>query len=133
VAAQAVQRSAYPDAYADHEPEGRAYASALTGHSPAALNCVLRSPDRPGDADALVAALTEQLSDVDATVSRDGRTVSIPAAGTRGWALVQWAVANARQFGVTAASFGGQGWVRADHGWAPATGTEGAVTITLAG
>jgi hypothetical protein len=133
VAAQTVQRSAYPDAYADHEPEGRAYASALTGHSPAALNCVLRSPDRPGDADALVAALTEQLSDVDATVSRDGRTVSIPAAGTRGWALVQWTVANARQFGVTAASFGGQGWVRADHGWAPATGTEGAVTITLAG
>jgi hypothetical protein len=133
VAAQTVQRSAYPDAYADHEPEGRAYASALTGHSPAALNCVLRSPDRPGDADALVAALTEQLSDVDATVSRDGRTVSIPAAGTRGWALVQWTVANARQFGVTAASFGGQGWVRADHGWAPATGTEDAVTITLAG
>jgi hypothetical protein len=133
VAAQTVQRSAYPDAYADHEPEGRAYASALTGHSPAALNCVLRSPDRPGDADALVATLTDQLSDVDATVSRDGRTVSIPATGTRGWALVQWAVANARQFGVTAASFGGQGWVRADRGWAPATGTEGAVTITLAG
>ncbi|MDI3329530.1 MAG: hypothetical protein QJR09_02195 [Micrococcus sp.] len=133
VAAQTVQRSAYPDAYADHEPEGRAYASALTGHSPAALNCVLRSPEGPGDADALVAALTDQLSGVEPTVSRDGRTVTIPASGTRGWALVQWAVANAQQFGVTAASFGGQGWVRADHGWGPATGTEGAVTITLAG
>ncbi len=133
VAAQTVQRSAYPDAYADHEPEGRAYASALTGQSPAALNCVLRSPAAPGDAHALVAALTDQLSAVDATVSRDGSTVTVPATGTRGWALVQWAVANARQFGVTAASFGGQCWVRADHGWAPATGTEGAVTITLAG
>lgn len=131
VAAQTVQRSAYPDAYADHEPEGRAYASALTGHSPAGLNCVLRSPAGPGDAEALVAALTDQLSDVDPVVSPDGHTVTIPATGARGWALVQWAVANAQQFGVTAASFGGQGWVRADHGWAPATGTEGAVTITL--
>ncbi|MCY1158554.1 MAG: hypothetical protein MOP51_1578 [Citricoccus sp.] len=131
VAAQTVQRSAYPDAYADHEPEGRAYASALTGHSPAGLNCVLRSPEGPGDAEALVAALTDQLSDVDPAVSRDGHTVTIPATGARGWALVQWAVANARQFGVTAASFGGQGWVRADHGWAPAAGTDGAVTITL--
>ncbi|MBB5749390.1 hypothetical protein [Micrococcus sp. TA1] len=133
VAAQTVQRSAYPDAYADHEPEGRAYASALTGHSPAGLNCVLRSPEGPGDARALVAALTDQLSDVDPAVSGDGHTVTIPATGARGWALVQWAVANARQYGVTAVSFGGQGWVRADHGWSPATGTEGAVTITLAG
>ncbi|MEV4901717.1 hypothetical protein AB0K08_10295 [Citricoccus sp. NPDC055426] len=133
VAAQTVQRSAFPDAYADHEPEGRAYASALTGHSPAALNCVLKSPDGPGDAQAMTAALQRQLSSAEAQVSDDGRTVLIPASGSRGWALVQWAVANAQQFGVTSASFGGQGWVRADHGWAPATGTEGAVTVTLAG
>lgn len=31
-AAQAVQRSAFPEAYADHEEEGRLWASALTGH-----------------------------------------------------------------------------------------------------
>ncbi|WMY77800.1 hypothetical protein [Citricoccus sp. I39-566] len=133
VAAQTVQRSAFPDAYADHEPEGRAYASALTGHSPAGLNCVLKSAEEPGDAHAMTAALQDQLSSVQPQVSDDGRTVTIPASGPRGWALVQWAVANAEQFGVTAASFGGQGWVRADRGWAPATGTEGAVTVTLAG
>jgi hypothetical protein len=45
-AAQAVQRSAYPDAYADHEDDGRALASALTGNSPATMWC-----DVPGDAD----------------------------------------------------------------------------------
>lgn len=44
-AAQAVQRSAYPDAYADHEADGRALASALTGNSPATMWC-----DVPGDA-----------------------------------------------------------------------------------
>lgn len=133
VAAQKVQRSAFPDAYADHEPEGRAYASALTGHSPAALNCVLKSPADPGDAEAMSAALQDQLSSAQPQVSEDGRTATIPASGTRGWALVQWAVANADQFGITSASFGGQGWVRADHGWAPATGTDGAVMVTFAG
>ena len=45
-AAQAVQRSAYPDAYADHEDDGRALASALTGNSPRTMWC-----DVPGDAD----------------------------------------------------------------------------------
>ena len=45
-AAQAVQRSAYPEAYADHEEDGRALASALTGNSARAMWC-----DVPGDAD----------------------------------------------------------------------------------
>ncbi len=40
VAAQTVQRSAYPDAYADHEADARVLASALTGESWAALSCV---------------------------------------------------------------------------------------------
>lgn len=55
VAAQEVQRSAYPDAYADHEKDGRALASALTGNSPGALWC-----DVPGDAD-------EASDEIDAT------------------------------------------------------------------
>jgi hypothetical protein len=42
--AQKVQRSAFPDAYADHEPEGRAMASTLSGYSPGGFNCVLRGP-----------------------------------------------------------------------------------------
>src|SRR5215213_3746942 len=40
-AAQTVQRSAFPSAYADHEPEARILASALTGYSPAGLSCAL--------------------------------------------------------------------------------------------
>ncbi|KRF36716.1 hypothetical protein [Nocardioides sp. Soil805] len=46
VAAQAVQRSAFPDAYADHEADGRALASALTGNHEAAFWC-----DTAGDSD----------------------------------------------------------------------------------
>lgn len=41
VAAQKVQRSAFPDAYADHEADGRALASALAGYSPATFTCDL--------------------------------------------------------------------------------------------
>jgi hypothetical protein len=45
-AAQEVQRSAFPEAYADHEDDARALASALTGWSPGAFWCTT-----PGDAE----------------------------------------------------------------------------------
>jgi hypothetical protein len=47
VAADRVQRSAYPNAYADHEADARILASALTGQSKAAFSCTL---DNPGGA-----------------------------------------------------------------------------------
>jgi len=51
VAAQDVQRSAFPDAYAQHEGRGRAFASALTGYSAATLTCHLDDvPDAAGSA-----------------------------------------------------------------------------------
>jgi hypothetical protein len=63
-AAQAVQRSGFPDAYADHEADARVLASALTGNSPAAFSCrvddakeggslSLRSSGLTGRADAV--------------------------------------------------------------------------------
>ncbi len=55
VAAQEVQRSAFPDAYADHEDDARALASALTGNSPETMWC-----DVPGDADEASDDLDEQ-------------------------------------------------------------------------
>ncbi|HCB07008.1 MAG TPA: hypothetical protein DEQ43_22640 [Nocardioides bacterium] len=45
VAAQEVQRSGFPDAYADHEADARALASALTGNSPATFSCRLGGAD----------------------------------------------------------------------------------------
>jgi hypothetical protein len=44
-AAQAVQVSGFPEAYEDHEADGRAIASALTGYSPEALTCTVRADD----------------------------------------------------------------------------------------
>ena len=53
VAAQTVQRSGFPDAYADHEADARALASAMTGNSRAAFGC-----DIDGDAGAANSELT---------------------------------------------------------------------------
>lgn len=53
-AAQRVQRSAFPEAYGQHEQNARALASALSGNSPAALSCSFRpasyDQEEPGDA-----------------------------------------------------------------------------------
>ena len=49
-AGQAVQRSAFPGAYADHERDARTLASALTGNSPRAFSCRIGGePDEASD------------------------------------------------------------------------------------
>lgn len=50
VAAQAVQRSAFPEAYAQHEDRSRAWASALTGYDAGSITCALKDPARTPDA-----------------------------------------------------------------------------------
>jgi hypothetical protein len=62
VAAQAVQRSGFPDAYADHEADARALASALSGSSPEAFSC------RLGDADT---ASSDELRETGLTARAD--------------------------------------------------------------
>ena len=54
-AAQEVQRSAYPGAYADHEADARVLASALTGNSPRAFHCVVEA-DQPQAGDRLTSS-----------------------------------------------------------------------------
>ncbi|MDO9380613.1 MAG: hypothetical protein Q7T56_17345 [Nocardioidaceae bacterium] len=50
-AAQAVQRSAFATAYADHEDDARVLASALSGNSPAAFSCQVDMPAATGEAE----------------------------------------------------------------------------------
>ncbi|PWN01519.1 hypothetical protein DJ010_18415 [Nocardioides silvaticus] len=57
-AAQMVQRSAYPSAYADHEEDARALASALTGYSPAAFSCDLDGGAPSADEELVPSGLT---------------------------------------------------------------------------
>src|SRR5699024_6562435 len=59
--AQEVQRSAFPDAYGDHETEGRVLASSLSGHTQAALVCRLDSPIHHTETDDIQADLEQHL------------------------------------------------------------------------
>jgi hypothetical protein len=150
-AAQAVQRSGFPDAYAQHEGRSRAWASALTGWSPAVLDCDLDPAAGPADLDAVVARVQRDLGGtvtaaVDAAAAGDGGAVLVldtarlaavsgGDAGRAGWAVAQWAVASAEATGVVAVDVAGGRWDRGTPGWtepgadAPAPGS---VTLTLA-
>ncbi|MBE0008915.1 MULTISPECIES: hypothetical protein [unclassified Arthrobacter] len=130
-AAQAVQRSALPDAYADHEAEGRAFASALTGNSPASLNCVLRGADEVGDPESVQAAAATAFGSIGSTVV-DDRSLILEATGATGWAAAQWAVANAKALHIESVAFGGLEWTRAGHGWTAVETTTGQIRVLLA-
>jgi hypothetical protein len=131
-AAQKVQRSAYPQAYADHEPEGRAYASALTGHSPAALNCVLKRTETAGDPERVLTNLDQQFGSQNIRAEALGNEVHVKATGTLGWAVAQWAVANAKSDSTVAVSNAGLTWDRKAQEWKTSTPQDGTVVITLA-
>ncbi len=132
-AAQSVQRSAFPDAYAQHEDRARAWASALTGFSPAALTCTLRPVAHPGTTAALTERVQRDLGALPVTVR--GGAVSIDAtalapadASRAAWAAGEWAVAVADATGATSVQVGDRIWSRAHPTWrvAPAaSGTAG--------
>lgn len=107
-AAQAVQHSAYPDAYAAHEPDARALASALTGYSAHAFACRLDKPrgtGRPAQARAELASLFG----VHAVVRGDQLTIPV---GRRqlGWAVAQYLLPQTSRFGLTRVSYDGHAW-----------------------
>ena len=139
-AAQAVQRSGFPEAYAQHEARARAWASALTGWSPAILICSLHEPTA-GSSDAVVARLNRDLGPLPVVVTPtdDGTTVGIDTTslvadgdGTRlDWAVAQWAVAVAQPLQVTSVSVADRTWDRTDGTWGPSDAPVPAGTVQL--
>ncbi len=121
-AAQRVQRSAFPGAYAEHEDYARALASSLRGYSPAAFSCRVNPAGggRPATiADDVVDAFGEIPMDV------GERTVRIPLSGrapdveARGWGLAHYAVGNAPRLNISSVGFDGHVWTAEDSpdGW----------------
>ena len=155
-AAQAVQHSALPDAYAVHEDRSRAWASSLTGWSPAALTCTLRPASVPGSTEVVLGRLSRDLGltgTVAATgqaspsggkhkgaagpvVTVDARPLVAADASRAGWATAQWAVAVAWTVGLDQVTVGDRVWTRGTDGWHTAAGPAlppGQVRLTLAG
>ena len=109
--AQEVQRSGFPEAYADHEEEGRILASTLAGHSPGGFGCRLDAPTVSTPAASIAKNLTAELG-VSATVQGAGVRVTGRNAQAA-WAAGAWAVAHAEADGLTSVTVGDRRWTRA--------------------
>jgi hypothetical protein len=117
-AAQLVQRSAAPDAYARWEPSARIIAAALTGEFPAALTCHDLTLTVPG---ADVATLAD---DELGTTELSGAQ---PRA--RGWAYASWLVAHAARLGVDRVSYDGRTWTAGSGAWAGTGPADGMLAL----
>ncbi|GAA0460052.1 heavy metal transporter [Streptomyces olivaceiscleroticus] len=138
VAAQKVQRSAYPQAYAKHEANAALLTGALTGRTPAALSCAQSRPaeNAPGDTAQVRERLVrefgpEVLPRTAAATRAAGRTLTVPvtaaagvAADQRGWQLATWAVAHASELRIERISYGDRRWTAEESGkgWQKVTG-----------
>lgn len=129
-AAQRVQRSAYPLAYAQHEDMGRSFASGLTGQTPEAVQCTLRAPQEPGSPAAVGSELTQAYGPLGAIT--EGESLVVEADGSLAWSVAQWAVANAQDLSVTRVDVAGRSWQRnGQDGWQESAAPPGQVRITV--
>ncbi|HJQ04535.1 MAG TPA: hypothetical protein VJ872_03785 [Nocardioides sp.] len=150
VAAQKVQRSAYPSAYAAHEEDARALASALTGYSPAAFSCDLSGGAPSTDSVQTSSGLSGRASAVRDDVrtrfgslpvhlaGRAGTTLRVDVSAqadpqTYGWALAQYLAGNAGRLQIRTIDFAGEEWRAGRSGWQPAPAASGSVRVEVFG
>ena len=157
-AAQAVQRSAFPTAYADHEADARVLASALSGWSPASLACAVTPSGFSAEvkedsgytprAAGVAAELRTWFGDdtpISTYQTAGGRSthdrglaldVFFPmedgAGGREGWAAAHWLVANAERLGVAVVIYDDKIWSarRGAQGWRDYTHPSGGTSVT---
>jgi hypothetical protein len=123
-AAQAVQRSAHPEAYEQWAVRSELLARALTGEMTGAVGCKVRgAPGQRGEVatKALVESLTLDWGDVRHKVDPAGLTVTVRN-GKTGWQYAHWLVAYATESGVRRVRFGDQEWSSTAGTWARTSG-----------
>ena len=121
-AAQKVQRSGFPGAYAQHESDSRALASALRGYSPAAFTCQI-NPQGNSSTQVVVEDVQKAFGEIESGQDRDN--ARFPLTGTpadvkaRGWAIAHYLVGNASHLGITTVTFETKQWSaeKSDQGW----------------
>ena len=123
-AAQMVQHSAAPTAYAAWEGEARALAVALTGESASGFSCRFA---RFGGAVPAPTALTQA---ADSELGAD--LIGVPVSTKVGWQVAAWAVAHAYNYHLKSVAFGGRVWSSSRGTWSAAPHGEppGVVSIT---
>ncbi|MGH9080522.1 MAG: hypothetical protein ACRDYE_10710 [Acidimicrobiales bacterium] len=123
-AAQLVQGSADPGAYAQWGSEARALAVAATGEQAAALTCELGGfgGAAPGPGALAAAAATEI----------GPGALANPSSTKAGWQAATWAVAHAYNYHLTSVSYDGRQWTWGSTSttWSPAPVTTSVATTT---
>ncbi|WP_394276612.1 hypothetical protein [Luteococcus sp.] len=107
--AQKVQRSGVPDGYRKHVERARAWGSALTGHSPAAVRCIDRGKASPQAGDTVELLQRALGSTVQVTPAQAMVTITSNDE-TSLWAATQLAMMTTRTSGVTAVQVGAMTW-----------------------
>lgn len=124
VAAQLVQRSGSPSAYAQWEAVARALARATTGEVAAGFSCHVPDPPKTTATATLAQTMTLELGDA---------PIGVPVTALRGWTVSSWLVGHANQFGITSVAFGGEQWTSAGGGWQSDPSPTAGVRISRAG
>jgi hypothetical protein len=114
-AAQLVQRSAAPSAYAFWEAKARALARALTGEIPAGLTCHLAGYGGPVPPSGELAAAAAQ--------EMGSNVVGVPVSTKIGWRVATWAVAHAYNYHLGSVAFAGWRWTSGSGAWQQGAGS----------
>lgn len=119
-AAQAVQRSAYPEAYERWADESTVLTTALLGRATGAVACAFPDPALRGQAAAAALGNHLQLDWGDAAApARAGPELALTVSDTRtGWQYAHWLVSHAADLGVIRVAFEDREWTAKSGTWA---------------
>ena len=122
-AAQAVQRSAYPNAYERWADESAVLTRALLGNATGAVACtVAREPAIRGNAAAvaLTAGLKLDWGRLETASPAELPGLAVPTTDAQaGWRYAHWLVSHAGDHGVKRVRYGDLQWTADDGSWAP--------------
>jgi hypothetical protein len=129
--AQAVQRSAYPEAYRKHVDRARTLASALTGETPASFSCVVAKPGA-ANAAGMQTYLAKTFGDKVSIASTDTGLVVTANRPQDAWAVAHIAIAATADYGLASVSLGSSTWTHSTGGLAAWVGSPTEATaVTL--
>lgn len=109
-AAQAVQKSGFPDAYKEHESQGEVITDVMTGSAHEAIGCRLDPAKKNGSPGQIVDQLRNESG---LTATANARSVDYRAKSVNGaFAIASWAIAHADADNITAVTVGDRAWER---------------------
>ena len=128
-AAQAVQRSAHPEAYEKWSDESEILAKALRGDATGAVACTITDAPRSRGAvaaETLIASMRLDWGEVRTTEVADLIGLALPVRNQKaGWQYAHWLVAHAEDSGVKRVRFGDREWTAQSASWIQVTAGDG--------